>query len=108
MEVQITEKREEPLLHRTKYVCSTTSKATPTRADVKKALMAKLGADNEKLIIEKIAQQFGGQNYVVEAKLYDSKENLLEIEQKHKIKRDNPSLLPAPKPKAEEKKEEKK
>ncbi|MBR9707713.1 MAG: hypothetical protein GOV15_04720, partial [Candidatus Diapherotrites archaeon] len=105
MKLEITEKREEPLFHRTRVLCKVESSTTPTRLEVKKNLSAKLGSDMQSLLVEKIEPNFGGKEFKVVAKLYSGPEFVSKIEKKHIIKRNDAlneaANKPAEKPKAE-------
>lgn len=85
MEIEITEKSENPLLNRTEihFDCIYTGESTPGIMDVKNKLVALLDADKNLLVVDKVIPKFGEGKAQGYAKVYDSEENLKEIEQKH-------------------------
>ena len=88
MNLEVREKVDEKLLHRTRYICDVDNKTTPTRLEARKAIAAKLGADPKKLVIDKVHQRFGDTRYTIEAKVYESEKHLKDIELAHKVLRD--------------------
>ncbi|MBN1159842.1 MAG: hypothetical protein JXA43_01225 [Candidatus Diapherotrites archaeon] len=105
MQLEITNKEKQPLLHRTIITCDVKNEKTPTRAEVKKLLSAKLGSDKELLYLQKIETSFGKNDFTVVAKLYDNKEFADKIEASYMKKR-NEAKEEADAPKEEPKKEE--
>jgi len=107
MKLDVKEKRENPLLHRTeiKAGLAYTGK-TPSREDVKKLVADKLGSEPELTIIKKIETVFGFERGTVYAYVYKDKEQQKRIEpvKKAKKKKEKPAKEEAKKP---EKKEEK-
>lgn len=85
MEIEIIDKIENPLLNRTevRFDCVYTGESTPKVMDVKNKLVALLDADKNLLVVDKILPKFGEGKAEGYAKVYDSEENLKEIEQEH-------------------------
>lgn len=85
MEIEIIDKIENPLLNRTEvhFDCVYTGESTPKVMDVKNKLVALLDADKNLLVVDKILPKFGEGKAEGYAKVYDSEENLKEIEQEH-------------------------
>lgn len=85
MEIEIIDKIENPLLNRTEvhFDCVYTGESTPKVMDVKNKLVALLDADKNLLVVDKILPKFGEGKAEGYAKVYDSEENLKEIEQDH-------------------------
>jgi small subunit ribosomal protein S24e len=85
MEIEIKEKIENPLLNRTEihFDCIYQGEATPKTLDVKDKLVAILDADKNLLVVDNVLPKFGEGKADGYAKIYDSEENLNEIETKH-------------------------
>jgi len=85
MEINITQKTENPLLDRTeiKFDCTYQGESTPQILDVKNKLVAVLDADKNLLVVDKLKPQFGEGKAVGYAKVYDSAESLSSTERKH-------------------------
>ncbi|HEX3013011.1 MAG TPA: 30S ribosomal protein S24e [Methanobacterium sp.] len=85
MEIEIKEKIENPLLNRTEihFDCAYDGEATPKTLDIKNKLVALLDADKNLLVVDKVLPKFGEGKADGYAKIYDSEENLNEIETKH-------------------------
>ena len=85
MEIEIKDKIENPLLNRTEvhFDCIYQGEATPKVLDIKNKLVALLDADKDLLVVDNVLPKFGEGRAEGYAKIYNSKENLNEIEQKH-------------------------
>ncbi|MGF7118132.1 30S ribosomal protein S24e [Methanobacterium oryzae] len=85
MDIEIKEKTENPLLNRTEihFDCIYQGESTPKVIDVKNKLVALLDADKNLLVVDKVLPKFGEGKAEGYAKVYDSEENLKEIEAKH-------------------------
>jgi len=85
MEIEIKQKIENPLLNRTEvhFDCVYSGEPTPKVMDVKNKLIALLDADKNLLVVDRLLPKFGEGRAEGYAKIYDSFENLKEIEQKH-------------------------
>lgn len=85
MDIEIKEKTENPLLNRTEihFDCIYQGESTPKVIDVKNKLVALLDADKNLLVVDKVLPKFGEGKAEGYAKVYDSEENLKEIETKH-------------------------
>lgn len=88
MEINIKEERENPLLNRKEvYFLATFTGATPSRKEVKSALSNKLGADLNKIVIDKLTQEYGKTEMIGYAKVYRDEESM-KIEREYKLIRD--------------------
>lgn len=89
MEVEITEKIENPLLEREKikFNAKHPNAPTPSRADVLEKLSSELGISKELIVIEKLATPHGHQTASGIARIYESRDILEELESKHLISR---------------------
>lgn len=85
MEIEIREKIENPLLNRTEihFDCIYQGESTPKVLDIKNKLVALLDADKNLLVVDKVLPNFGEGKADGYAKIYDSKDNLNEIETEH-------------------------
>lgn len=111
MEIEITEKKENQLLNRTeiKFRVDHPGTPTPTRPEVKAQLAAKLGINEEVLVLEKIAGIYGRQSASGIARVYNSKDELEKLEPKYLLIRGLPKeeAKPAKKPEKEKPPKEK-
>ena len=117
MDLKITEKRENPIFHRTeiRFTCEFES-CTPSRKEVRELLAGKLGTEEGLVVIDELIQGFGKREVSGYAKAYKSKKSM-EVERGYKIKRDEgvkeekkeakKAEKPKPAPKAEAKPEAK-
>ncbi|MHA1275616.1 MAG: 30S ribosomal protein S24e [Candidatus Helarchaeota archaeon] len=63
---------------------------TPTKLETRKKLAAQFNADLDKVIISKLAPKYGQELTVGYAKIYDSIEAAVKIEQPYILKRNKP------------------
>ena len=108
MKVEIKNKKENKLLHRTEVTGSITfDKATPNRTDVRNEVAGQLKVSADVLVMKRIIGAFGGGSAEFEAVAYESGEHLKRIEtakgQKQVEKKEEPKEEAAAP--AEEKKE---
>ena len=89
MELHIKQDKKNALLHR-KEVEGTLSYqgATPSNAQLTEALSKKFGVGADSIAVKHIYGSFGAQNATFDAHVYDSKEHLLKVEPKQKVKAD--------------------
>jgi small subunit ribosomal protein S24e len=89
MEINITQKTENPLLDRTEiqFDCTYQGESTPKVLEVKNRLVAVLDVDKNLLVVDKLKPQFGEGKAKGYAKLYDSAQSLSKIEREHVIKK---------------------
>ena len=82
MELKITEKRENPLLHRVEvnFEVVHPKDKTPTREDVRNILAANLNAEKNRVILDSLHPTFGATVTRGFAKIYESKEHALKTE----------------------------
>jgi len=88
MEIKNIDKKENKLLNRTEVIAEVqhSKSPTPKRLDLKRQIAAKLGTNEELLVIKKIESTFGSITRVY-ANVYPSAKELNKIEQKHILKR---------------------
>jgi ribosomal protein S24E len=97
VDIKVIEKKEEPLLSRTKIIAELFFKgATPSKQEFKKKLASTLKQDENLIVVNKIIQNFGSGRSESIAYIYQNKQDMDKIEPKKKQKE----------PKKEESKEE--
>ncbi|MCS4542158.1 MAG: 30S ribosomal protein S24e [Euryarchaeota archaeon] len=104
MEVQIINRKENPLLQRSEIEFKATypGKPTLTRKDLQEKLAGILNVDKELVVIAKLKPAYGKQEATGYAKVYQEKERLAKVEPKYILSRGQPKEK-----KAEEKPAEK-
>lgn len=107
MEIEITEKKNNPFFKRTEvhFIISHENQGTPNQAIIRNELASELNAKKENIIIESIDSSFGIQQTKGYAKVYSSRKEAESIERKHLLKR-NRAQEKKPEKKEEEKTEE--
>ncbi len=82
MELQILEKRNNPLLHRLelKFVIKHEKEKTPSREDVRNLIAANMNADKRYVILQYIHTPFGSNESKGYAKIYESVEHAMKVE----------------------------
>ena len=111
MEIELEKSRNE-LLSRTNVLVKIRAIKTPSRQELIKKVAAMLGVDEQLIVIDKIAQNFGQRVSNAYLKVYDNAKALKEIELNYKIKRtgsldEEKSEEPKAEPKVEPKEESK-
>ena len=115
MQLEVLQRKENPLLKRVEVTFKATHKAepTPTRDALRAFLAKELNATKDIVVIDYQASTFGRYETVGEAKVYKSKEEALAVERKHILVRNKliePQIKkqvapkrekPAPTPRAE-------
>tara|TARA_Y100000031_G_C8184019_1_gene367977 strand:- start:253 stop:669 length:417 start_codon:yes stop_codon:yes gene_type:complete len=111
MDLKIINKKEDPLLSRTKIeseiVCE---KATPSRADVKSKLAKDLGKDEKLIVVKNIYTLYGLKKSKSLSYVYENEEALksIEVEKKKKTEKEGEDKAAEEKPKEHAKEEVKK
>jgi ribosomal protein S24E len=99
MELNIVDKKEQPMLSRIEITGKLTFEgATPSAADVKKKLSSELKVDENLIAVKNILTHFGSGNADLIAYAYLNKEDMEKIEPKPK-KKEKPGAKPAEAPK---------
>ena len=85
MQLEVLQRKENPLLKRVEVTFKATHKAepTPTRDALRAFLAKELNATKDIVVIDYQASTFGRYETVGEAKVYKSKEEALAVERKH-------------------------
>ena len=88
MEIEIIDEDENPMLHRTDVRFEVIhEEATPSRLSVRDSLAAKLNKDSDEVVIHTLDTKFGMRKTVGYAKVYDTAEDALDVEQEHMLER---------------------
>ena len=88
MEITILSEDENPMLHRTDVRFRVShDEATPDRLGVRDSLAARLNKDATEVVIRKLDTKFGMRTTIGEAKVYDTSERAIEVEQDHMLER---------------------
>jgi len=85
MQLEVLQRKENPLLKRTEVTFKATHKAepTPTRDALRAFLAKELNATKDIVVIDSQASTFGRYETVGYAKVYKSKDEALAVERKH-------------------------
>lgn len=85
MQLKITEEKDNPLLSRKEvYAEVSFDKATPSNAEIGKAIAEKVSSKEELVVVKKIAGGFGTTTAKIHAHVYKDKEQKEKIEPKIK------------------------
>jgi ribosomal protein S24E len=87
MELKIVNKKEEPLLSRTRVEAEMTfEKATPSREEIKSRLVKELGKDEKLIVVKGIHTYLGSKKAKNLSYVYENEESLKSIEPRVKKK----------------------
>ena len=91
MELEISDKRENPLLDRTEvhFVVHHPNQPSPRREHVREALSYELNVKKELVVVDNLRSSFGVHDTKGYAKIYSKKEVALKVEREYLIKRNN-------------------
>ena len=108
MELEILDKRENPLLDRIEvdFVIQHANKSTPKRNAIRDMLSKELKVTKERVVVDNMRSDFGRGQTKGYAKVYSKKEVVVQIEREHLLKR-NHLIGEPPKEKKEKPVEEK-
>ena len=88
MEIDIIEEEANPMLHRTDVRFEVThDEATPSRLSVRDSLAATLNKDADEVLIHELDTKFGMRTTVGYAKIYETPEDAIAVEQDHMLER---------------------
>lgn len=89
MEIEIIDRRENPLLSRVevRFRVNHPDEKTPQRDTVRDALASILDATKDRIVIDNMKPQFGMPVCIGYAKIYESKDKAIAIERKSRLKR---------------------
>ena len=109
MEIEINEKKNNPLFKRTEVYFTVVhpNEATPNRAIIQSELADALNANKDHIIIDTLHSGFGVQKTKGYAKVYSSKKYAESLERKHQLQRNTTAASQGKKGSKEQKVEEK-
>ncbi|QLC33157.1 30S ribosomal protein S24e [Halarchaeum sp. CBA1220] len=88
MEIDILSEEDNPLLHRRQVQFEIVhDEATPSRLSVRDSLAATLDKDSDEVVIQSLDTKFGMRKTVGYAKVYESPEAAIDVEQDHMLER---------------------
>jgi small subunit ribosomal protein S24e len=89
MELEITEKRENPLLDRieVQFVVHHANQPTPRRESVREELSKNLKVQKDRVVVDSMSSSFGIHDTMGYAKVYSTKETALKVEREYILKR---------------------
>jgi len=90
MDVDIISEEENPMLHRTdiRFETTTHEEATPSVClSVRDSLAAKLDKASEEVVVHELDTKFGMRKTIGYAKVYDTAEDALDVEQEYMLER---------------------
>ena len=102
MKMEITQKRENPLLKRTEvhFTINHAGEATPSKGVVVDAIAEQLKAPRDTIVLDSVESVFGNGKSNGYVKVYESKDAALKYESEYLLKRNGiskPEYVPAPK-----------
>ncbi len=102
MKMEITQQKENPLLKRTEvyFTINHAGEATPSKGAVVDALVDKLKASKDAVVLDTVESVFGTGKSNGYVKVYESKDAALKYESEYLLKRNGiskPEYVPAPK-----------
>jgi len=90
MDIEILDQEENPLLHRTEVSFEIVhDEATPSRLSVRDSLAAKLDKDSDEVVVQALDTKFGMRKTIGSAKVYESADVAMDIEQEHMLERNH-------------------
>lgn len=103
MDIEILDQEENPLLHRTEVSFEIVhDEATPSRLSVRDSLAAKLDKDSDEVVVQALDTKFGMRKTIGSAKVYESADVAMDIEQEHMLERNHIGQEEAEEDEAEE------
>ncbi|MEX2017493.1 MAG: hypothetical protein WD876_03395 [Candidatus Pacearchaeota archaeon] len=86
MPLKIISEKENSLFSRKEIVAEIIGESTPKKTEVETLLAQKFSSIPDAIKIDRILSKFGSNNFVIHAKIYNSKEEKENIEPKIKVK----------------------
>jgi small subunit ribosomal protein S24e len=84
MDIEILEKKHEPLMKRTQFTAKVVFEGkTPSRMDVKKPLCQKLQSKEEQTVIRKITTDYGSERALFEGYFYEDDKAMDKLENRY-------------------------
>jgi ribosomal protein S24E len=94
MELNIITNEKNELLGRSEIVAEVDQKLIPSRDEVTTNLAAQLNVEKSKIIVQKIANDFGKSKKTITAKVYDSEEVMKNVEREYMLKKNETKEAP--------------
>jgi small subunit ribosomal protein S24e len=93
LEISVESERYNPLLKRRElHLRVSFDGKTPSRAEIREKVAGIMNAEQNRLVIDYVKNEFGKREAKVYAKIYDSVEAMKAIEEKHILERNFPEL----------------
>lgn len=88
MNIEITSKKQEPLMKRTEFNAKIIFEGkTPSRMDFRKELAHALGSKTEMTVIRKIDSSYGAESALVNGYFYDDENKMKDLERRYVLTR---------------------
>jgi len=88
MDIEILSEEGNPLLHRRQVQFEIVhDEATPSRLSVRDSLAAALDKDSDEVVVQSLDTKFGMRKTVGYAKVYESADAAMDVEQEHMLER---------------------
>ena len=87
MEVEVVERKENPLLYRDEIIIRVKKDVTPSRKEAKEIVVAQTGASPEQVIVKKIKGKSGRREFLIEAYVYKDLSVMKTLEPDYVLKR---------------------
>ncbi len=96
MELEIQNKRENPLLNRieVQFIVSHPNSPTPKRENVREELSKTMKVQKDRIVVDNMKSSFGVHDTKGYAKIYPSKEDAMKVEREHLLKRNKLEAKP--------------
>jgi len=100
MELKIIKNEKNEVLGRSEITAEVNQETIPSREEVTTNLAAQLSVSKDKIIVHKIANDFGKSTKTISAKIYDTIENMNKVERNYMLKRNESKAAPKEEEKA--------
>jgi len=93
LEIRVESERYNPLLKRRElHLRVSFNGKTPSRAEIREKVAGIMNAEQNRLVIDYVKNEFGKREAKIYAKIYDSAEAMKAIEEKHILERNFPEM----------------
>ncbi len=93
MEIRVESERYNPLLKRKElHLRVSFNGKTPSRAEIREKIAGLMNAEQNRLVIDYVKNEFGKREAKVYVKIYDSAEAMKAIEERHILERNFPEM----------------
>ncbi|MFA5764345.1 MAG: hypothetical protein WC915_06065 [archaeon] len=94
MELKIIKNEKNEVLGRHEVTATVNQETIPSREEITNNLAAQLSVSKDKIIVHKIANDFGKPTKTITAKVYTNVENMNKVERKYMLKRNESKAAP--------------